>query len=473
MAVQACLSSDSPRSTWIPIPPTLVLTQDSKSSLSARVKALRLGEILKYLRNSFIASLIALAIAAGSAAAAPAKDKWVYGGINPQLTRAEPKAKPKTKISPSSVLAPIETCRIAQGDSDLRNFSSGFPIKPERMTLSASTKVAVLAVDFQDLRAKSNPRKDLADALSAMNSYYRSSSTKPVSFDFITPSTYFNLPRSVADYGLGGDFFAGGFDQKKQENYWSYVRAAIAVADPTVDFTGVKTIIVAGPPNITNAQIGVFVAQAATSDQAFQTAEGPVANVLIRGNDQVRDLANWTHEMGHMLGLTDIRDTRNLGAQKSDGMGAFDLMANYTVPELTVWHRFLLGIVNDNQIRCVTQEAASVHWIRPVAEKTAGVKGVVIPLGPYEALVVESRRSLGYDTRLFKSQEGALVYSLDTRIKYRQSPMKIIPPARSVDRFNELDSTLRKSESVSFRNWKVSVLESGVFGDVVRIERVQ
>ena len=440
--------------------------------LSAIVKKLKLGEILKYFSKVVIASLVFAAIAAGSAAAAPSKDKWVYGGINPQLTRPEPKSKPKTKISPITALAPIETCRIAQGDSDLRNFSSGFPIKPERMTLSASTKVAVLAVDFQDLRAKSNPQKDLADALSAMNRYFRSSSTKPVSFNFITPSTYFNLPNSVAEYGLGGDFFAGGFDQKKQENYWNYVRAAIAVADPTVDFTGVKTIIVAGPPNVTNAQIGVFVAQAATSDQAFQTAEGPVANVLIRGNDQVRDLANWTHEMGHMLGLTDIRDTRNLGAQKSDGMGVFDLMANPMVPELTVWHRFLLGLVNDDQIRCVTQEAASFHWIRPVAEKTSGVKGVVIPLGPFEAIVVESRRSLGYDTRLFKSQEGALVYSLDTRIKYRQSPMKIIPPSRSVDRFSELDSALRKNESVVFRNWKISVVESGIFGEVVKVEKV-
>ena len=427
---------------------------------------------MKHFYKVVIASLVFAAIAAGSAAAAPSKDKWVYGGISPQLTRPEPKSKPKTKISPVSTLAPIDTCRITQGDSDLRNFSSGFPIKPERMTLSASTKVAVLAVDFQDLRAKSNPQKDLADALSAMNRYFRSSSTKPVSFSFITPSTYFNLPNSVADYGLGGDFFSGGFDQRKQENYWNYVRAAIAVADPTVDFTGVKTIIVAGPPNVTNAQIGVFVAQAATSDQAFQTAEGSVANVLIRGNDQVRDLANWTHEMGHMLGLTDIRDTRNLGAQKSDGMGVFDLMANPMVPELTVWHRFLLGIVNDNQIRCVTQEAASFHWIRPVAEKTSGVKGVVIPLGPFEAIVVESRRSLGYDTRLFKSQEGALVYSLDTRIKYRQSPMKIIPPSRSVDRFAELDSALRKKESVVFRNWKITVVESGVFGEVIKVEKV-
>jgi hypothetical protein len=50
--------------------------------------------------------------------------------------------------------------------------------------------------------------------------------------------------------------------------------------------------------------------------------------------------------------------------------------------------------------------------------------------------------------------------------------MRIIPPARSVDRIFEADSALRKRESVVFRNWKISVVESGVFGDVVRIKKV-
>jgi M6 family metalloprotease-like protein len=422
----------------------------------------------------FLVSIVAvIALLAGSSAvAAPAKSKIVFGGIGLQLTRPEPTVKPKTKITPVTQLAPTDTCRIAQGDMAIRNFSSGFPLKPERMPLTAETKVAVLAVDFDGMRAKTNPQKDLADVFKAMNSYFRSAATKPVAFKFITPSTYFNLPKKVEEYDLGGDFFSGAFNGQKIENYWSYVRAAIAVADASVDFTGVKTIIVAGPPSITNAQIGVFVAQAATSDQSFQTAEGPITNVLIRGNDQNRDLANWTHEMGHMLGLTDIRNTENVGAQRSDGMGAFDLMANPRVPELTVWHRFLLGILNDDQIRCVTDGAASYHWIRPVAEKTKGVKGVVIPLGQYEALVIESRRSLGYDMALRKSQEGALVYALDTRIRYRLSPMKIVYPTRSVDRNEELDSALRRQESVTHRDWKITVVETGIFGDVVKVEKL-
>jgi hypothetical protein len=276
---------------------------------------------------------------------------------------------------------------------------------------------------------------------------------------------------TVEEYSLNVNFFAGEFNQAKQESYWSYVRAAIAAADPVIDFTGVGTIIVAGPPKVTNDQIGAFVAQAATSSQGFSTNEGTIYNVLIRGNDQYRNLQNWAHEMGHMLGLNDIRNTENVGAQKSDGIGAFDLMGKYAHTELLVWHRFMLGILNDNQINCVTSEEATYHWIRPVAEKTTGVKGVVIPIGQYEGLIVESRRSLGYDYGLQKSSSGALVYSLDSTIPYRRSPVKVVYPARSVDRQNELDSALRKDESVTYKGWKVTVVETGIFGDVVKVEK--
>ena len=410
-------------------------------------------------------------VSSGIALGASPKQKIDYKGISLQLTRVEPKVKPNTKLTPVSELAPIETCKIAHGASSIQNFSSAFPIKPERMVLSAKTKVAVLAVDFKNLRAKTSPKKDLADVFYAINAFYSSQGTKKIGFDFIVPDKYLELPMTVEDYSLGGNFFAGGFTQDKIEKYWSYVRAAIAVADPVVDFTGVGTIIVAGPPNVTNEQIGIFVAQAATANQGFSTNEGTIYNVLIRGNDQVRNLPNWAHEMGHMLGLNDIRNTENVGAQKSDGIGAFDLMGKYEKTELLVWHRFLLGILNDNQIRCVTSGAPTYHWIRPVAEKTTGVKGVVIPLGQHEALIVESRRSLGYDYGLQSSSSGALVYSLDSTIPYRRSPVKVVYPARSVDRENELDSALRKNESVTFKGWKITVVETGIFGEVIKVEK--
>ena len=35
------------------------------------------------------------------------------------------------------------------------------------------------------------------------------------------------------------------------------------------------------------------------------TDDGPVKSLLITGNDQNRDIANWIHEFGHLLGLPD------------------------------------------------------------------------------------------------------------------------------------------------------------------------
>lgn len=411
------------------------------------------------------------AVSSGLAFAANPKPKIDFKGINAQLTRVAPTVKPKTPLTPVSQLAAIDSCKIAHGASSLKNFSSGFPIKPERMVLTEKTKVAVLAVDFKNLRAATSPKKDLADVFYAINRFYSSQATKKVTFDFIVPENYFQLPMTVEEYGLNVNFFAGEFNQAKAEKYWSYVRAAIAVADPTVDFSGVGTIIVAGPPKVTNNQIGAFVAQAATAGQGFSTNEGTIYNVLIRGNDQFRNLQNWAHEMGHMLGLNDLRNTENVGAQKADGIGAFDLMGKYEKTELLVWSRFLLGILNDNQINCVTSNAPTYHWIRPVAEKTTGVKGVVIPIGQYEGLIVESRRSLGYDYGLQISSSGALVYALDTTIPYHRSPVKVVFPDRSIDRENEMDSALRKNESVTYKGWKVTVVETGIFGDVVKVEK--
>lgn len=401
------------------------------------------------------------------------KDKTMdLNGIRPHSSRVAPTEEPTTELTPTANLASVDQCKIEHGDPDTRNFASGFPIKSERMPLTEKTKVAVLAVDFKDMRAKTSPKEDLADVTYAMNAFYSNMATKSVSFDFLVPDSYYQLPKTIESYDLGGDFFSGGFDQNKSEKYWDYVRAAIKVADKDVDFSDVKTIIVAGPPDVKNEQIGVFVAQAATPGQSFKTDEGEIFNVLIRGNDEMRDLSNWTHEMGHMLGLTDIRNTLDKGQQKSDGMGAFDLMANIEKPELLVWHRFLLGILNDNQINCVTDGAPSYHWIRPVAEKTDGVKGVVIPLGKYEGLIVESRRNLGYDHGLSRLSSGALVYSLDTTIKYGLSPVKVVPPERSKDRQRELDSALRLDESITYKGWKVTVVETGDFGDVIKVEKL-
>jgi hypothetical protein len=99
------------------------------------------------------------------------------------------------------------------------------------------------------------------------------------------------------------------------------------------------------------------------------------------------------------------------------------------------------------------------------------MKGIIIPTGSFTALVVESRRSYGFDSYLAKRDEGALVYRIDTRVPYRRSPAQIIAPVRSQDKEWYTDSTLRLGEYVIADGWKITVIERGDFGDVVRVEK--
>ena len=101
-----------------------------------------------------------------------------------------------------------------------------------------------------------------------------------------------------------------------------------------------------------------------------------------------------------------------------------------------------------------------MHWLVPVASASKQVKGVVIPLSSTEAVIVESRRAIGFDTRLSSRSDlvGAVVYTLDSKIPYRRSPVKVV-------------QVLKNNDSVIVSGYKISVVESGDFGDIVKVEK--
>lgn len=209
----------------------------------------------------------------------------------------------------------------------------------------------------------------------------------------------------------------------------------------------------------------------------FETDEGRITNVLIRGNgtdgdsDRV-EVWNWIHEFGHTLGLTDIRNVMDPGNQSSAAMGIFDVMSAPSAPELLVWHRFLLGMITDEQIRCVQTTDRTSHWIVPVESESSLPKGVVIPLSKTSAIVIESRRRMGFDSLLGTASEGALVYTLDTTIPYGMSPVNVIPKATSSDLLWRRDAPLHPGDFIEVGGWRISCVEAGPWGDLVLVEHV-
>ena len=149
------------------------------------------------------------------------------------------------------------------------------------------------------------------------------------------------------------DFFSGKW---KPTTAFDYVRAALVVADPSIDFSNADVLVVAVPSTVTRSQIGAFVAESSEEkypNQGFVTNEKKILNTLIMAGPTGTpdgELLNWAHELGHNFGLTDIRNTQNVAQQDSSDLGIYDLMNSGLAPELLAWNRFIIGILNDNQV---------------------------------------------------------------------------------------------------------------------------
>ena len=394
-------------------------------------------------------------------------------------TQSNATQKPSSVITKPSELADVSQCKIADagpfGDipnNPQKHFVSGFPLYPERAVLSKSPTIQVIAIDFTDLQGSNSPADDFKETTAFVSDFYQKQSTNPIQVKWSIPKSYFRMPKPIADYDLSGDLFKGGFNPEKA---FSYVREAISQVDASIDFSDASIIAVVVPPQVTRKQIGTFVAQAGEPSQAFRTNEKNIFNVLIMGGpagEKSYELLNWAHETGHMFGLTDVRDTSDPTNQDSSDLGVYDLMNSMVAPELLAWQRFLLGVLNDDQVRCVASSSITTHLLVPVERITTDTKMVVVPISKYRAIIVESRRNLGYDTSLGTLSEGAIVYTLDTTIPYRKSPLKIVSPASATDLKWRRDSALKLNQSLTVWGYKITNIESGDFGDVVKVEKI-
>ena len=374
-------------------------------------------------------------------------------------------SKPLSKLSEARLFSNWDGCKIADGDPQLTNMGVGFPVPPGRTKFAGNIKIQILTVDFPDVKANTNPQDDYKAVTTGMKKFWESQAGNGATMDISIPNAYLTLPNPIMSYKLGNSLasFEG-------ENYWAFMREAIRLYDSQIDFSGVSTVVVAVPLSVTSSQIGTWVVN---TQVVFNTAEGDIFNTMYTGNGQQIDLSSWVHEYGHTLGLTDMRNTVDVSKQSPEGLGIYDIMGVGNVaPEILAWSRFYAGMLLPSQFHCKISSETTTHWLIPIEQQRDGVKGVAMKTGEYTSLVVESRRAYGYDSNIGTDAEGVLVYTVDSRIPQKRSPILIVPPERSRDRVWETDSALKLGESVISSGWKVTVIESDEFGDVVRIEKV-
>jgi M6 family metalloprotease-like protein len=388
--------------------------------------------------------------------------------LNPYVEPPVVMSKPLTELSSSTQYENLSACRLPDGDPQLTNMTIGFPLPQGRVDFTKKAIVQILPVSFSDVTSNSNPMVDYDQGISSMKSFWESQSFVGTEIEVRSPITYKQLPNPVLSYDLASSLF--GFQSDK---YTAFVRNVISQYESEINFSGVSTVVIVVPLQTKFEQIGTWVVNTQTT---LVTNEATIYNYMLTGSGNRKNEASmWVHEYGHALGLTDMRfvDSVNSTIQRPEGLGVFDIMGSgQAAPEILLWSRFLLNVLAPGQVLCITQPGTSTHWLRPIEQREPDLKGLIIPTGTYTAIAIESRRSYGYDSFLSPRDKGVLVYTVDTRIPYKRSPMQLIVPSRTADREWYTDAALKLNESVTSNGWKITVVESGDFGDVVKVEKV-
>ena len=393
--------------------------------------------------------------------AVPSKTLFGYSPnlyIVPQIVETVP----KTALS-TGAFDDYAQCKIAEhpDGAGRKDKSFGFPLPESRLDLKENFKILVVPVQFTDHKSTSKPADDMADVVSALTNFYVRTSSVPISFDWTIPSSYYKMGKTIDSFNL----------PVPGRSYELYIEAALALADDDYDFNDYDVVFVEEPRSVTNKEHPMFIPMARENGGTrIDTDDGLVESVLVTGNDQSRDIANWIHEFGHLLGLPDRNHQADINAG-FDGMWGW-----YGALEFSVWTRWLAEILKDEQVDCKTDTATSTHWLRPVAWTGDHQKGVVIPISDHEVIVVESRRRQGYDALLGKESEGAYVYRVDTSAKMYQPDTKKIVDVIAPKRVKlgggwAMDASLKLGESVTSDGWTITVKETGAFGDVVEVKK--
>ena len=371
------------------------------------------------------------------------------------------------KNQPKATYIPDVACKLADQTSDLRTMV-GFPKRDYRLPSYGKINALIIPIDFSDVPGKGRPEEVFTAMTDEMARFYYLQSGGRVQFNFQSLKDWVRAPFLSTAYNLGR--WSGGDSN-------GYYGAALALADPLVDYSLFDVVYVLSPREIPASSIAygpAFVSR--PGDSYSMTNEGLVRNGSISGADAwnagVTGAAwKWiAHETGHLFGLHDLYTVSSSGPY-----GSWDIMSlNWTEEALALnsWNRYLQGWLSDSQVNCLEREKIEKpveQMITPIERDVEGIKSVMVKLSDSKILTIESRRNAGYDS-LNESREGVLIYTVDMTIPSIKGGWSTQRrPGSTAADFS--DAALKVGDSITVEGLLIEVLKRDSSGDLVRISR--
>jgi M6 family metalloprotease-like protein len=387
-----------------------------------------------------------------------------------------PSTKPKSILSGPESLFPIEKCKLPQ-PVDGKKFN-GFPFGDSNYYISKKhpgpgSIIQVVGISSPDAPAsKATPSQEYKFYFDALRDWFGNVNNSGEPVVIRVKDKWFDYGSNLAPLKINHK--ADSTDRDV------FTKRVVELVDSEIDFTGVDYLITV-VPSATSYQV---ISQSGMSGK--NTSEGLIRNMSLMMQPNLK--VGETHPYLNFLNITaTIHELYHPGFHMGDqygdekkqfenrGMGQWGMFATSS-SDMLQWQKWLLGFTTDTQVVCAAKDQTSTSWISPGSTKSSKQKLLVVPLSSSEAIVVESVRATGLNYKLSRVEQGALVYVLDLNNQEHGMGYEVQFPQqrkwKSV-RYSMDTAPFKKGESFTYKGVKITNVEWGEFGDVIKVEPVK
>ncbi|MEV4440303.1 M6 family metalloprotease domain-containing protein [Streptomyces sp. NPDC049577] len=280
----------------------------------------------------------------------------------------------------------------------------------------------MIFLSFPDAKPYVAPEKLAADHFPATSRFFERASYGRFSLRVHPEKRWIRMPRPSTDYRIQRDWDG--------ERRTTYLRDAIAAADPTVDFSRYGLVYLVADPDAPG--VDSDATKVVNLDQPLQADGAELRRVVTVFEHHPPDRNVLAHETGHVLDLPDLyhRPTDGKGDWDTH-VGDWDLMGSQfgLAADPFAWHKWKLGWLTARQVDCVSAAGSTLHTLQPLEapmqpRTDTRTRMVVVRTGLNSALALEARGAAGNDSST--CTEGVLVYRVRSDTASGAGPIKVL-----------------------------------------------
>jgi len=349
-------------------------------------------------------------------------------------------------------------------------------------------RIKVIPFQTQDYQTSSNPKEDWKDFFDYFSDTLDNMTDVKSNYVIDFEKNYTYIPLSLKSLNLGSQYMHG--DPSVRPRTKKLAENIISVVDNNINFSNYDAIWFLPPRNISIDVLSNFIIDGPlyTNEKKFDVGIylGTRYDDFESKKWNPRDPFGVMHEW--LVHVSNSIDDTYGDYYSNNGVGHFGTgewgNTSGAITDFLGFDKWQLGLIGNNQVLCLNPNQASTIWIKPLNYDGVYEKLAIIKLSPYIAISIQSMRSAGYNYKLPVKNNGVLVIDINAEKMYDNSVhadgQYVVCPNRNDGgtfhggcKYKNLnDATLKLNESIIYKGYKITVVESGEFGDVVKVEKI-